>query len=1143
MTPSQTPSIAKVYPWMCDDRPEGCAVPLLAAGWPAPVGAGAPAVAPLSPAPPVAALYAPPLLAAAAVLTLPEPPAWVETLTLSCGAAPEGAFAVAPPAALAAQLAPCPPSLALAPGGGFCVVLPAALTSLEVRAERMGGGAAPGAALTCTLRSTVAPPFVATPLPRYALATSVALPLVFAPSAVPLLAAVLLESIAKPGVFRVVGGGVDTARGLTVAPPPPTTVGALALNSTWASLRLPRDVAAANALGAALSPLRNGAGGVGWLDGAIASNRAHLLLLAAPGASLVAPGGNATVPAPPAVAINGVPCAVNWVALDGSLASVTTPPLAWLCGNATPLPADCGYGALVVAPSGDPGGALRGALIAAGAAAARNRTVAPLPLPAAYPPLLPNGADASAVGGGTVLYATAAAAGAIAGAAARASNAGLRLTPPCPNPGFAPPEVCAPVGGVPPPSPAGGALCGWGGGATACVPCPAGALCPGGTALLPLPGWFLAPGVGGAVTPASLVPCPEPSPEVRCPGWAAAAAVDGANSSTYAGAARFCAPGYRGTACATCAPRWFPSGGSCEPCPSAGPLDQFLAFLRFLGGLLGVGAVLTFVALSALRRGGGRGGGEKLTFWDAAPEVWGFVLWVWASAQCLASLFGQIQGSGSVPPALLPIYGAFTALQFKGVALPPECTEEAPFRALYTAVFVAMSCGVLVSYALCLRGRALPGGPPSAVRWLVRSAMTVAFTVLFVGYGTLVDAAASAASCAPETNVLVADYAASRGDGSALARALGAGAPAWDKLQAAGGDALVAQAYNLTALLRTTIPVSMLASDMYQPCREGPHRDAYGVGVALLVALIAVPLAGLCTLWCVGRLERPRVPCARGGTSAVAAAVAAPFVRGAAPPTPTPTPTPTPASPAFLTISAALFVAIEDATIRPHIQWWIFFHQAFTCLCAGVVALLEGLSADDSRSWLGYQGLIANAACVCFAAAIMLNPFEEGWRSNIMAALYGTAAVGAGVTIVFRFAVIPNGGAAQWTLGLIPLVCAAVLLTALIYLWYRSLVTKGARRGVEKGGGGGGSEALTMPPPPRALAAINPLRTQHIPKKPTRWTPGPPAGNYHPRGGGSAAAARPPPASPLTSAAPGAGAAHASYQFSMTANPLFLKRA
>jgi len=390
--------------------------------------------------------------------------------------------------------------------------------------------------------------------------------------------------------------------------------------------------------------------------------------------------------------------------------------------------------------------------------------------------------------------------------------------------------------------------------------------------------------------------------------------------------------------------------------------------------------------------------------------VVGLLTWIWGSAQALASLFSQLQGSGAVPPRLAPVFGAFAALQFQGVALPPECTGAPPFQGLWAGLYAALGASALAALALWA-GRAPPGGAAPLCA-LPRLALALACRVLFIGYGALLTLAANAVTCLPEAPMLVADYAASRGDGTSLQRALGiAAAPPWATLQAAAGDALLARASGLAALLRTTIPVSVLASDAFQPCQEGPHADAFIAGWALVVLLVLVPLLGLLALWRAGRLP---LCCSRGAAAGAGA------------------PAPAPAA-------AALCAAFADDALQEGMQWWLFWEKGLTATCAGAVAL-STRGSNNPVLFLGMQGLILWSTLASAGVIWVVTPHvrAQAWRTNITAALYGTAFTAAAVTILLRFSTVSLPG--QWALGVAPVVLAVGLFVTLLRQWYFSLL-------------------------------------------------------------------------------------------------------
>jgi len=112
-------------------------------------------------------------------------------------------------------------------------------------------------------------------------------------------------------------------------------------------------------------------------------------------------------------------------------------------------------------------------------------------------------------------------------------------------------------------------LCAYGGG-EGCVPCPGGALCPGGSRLWPRQG-FWAPSEAAA----SVAACAPPDPLVKCGGW-----------SVREGAVQ-CGSPYRAGSylCGACAPAHYPYGdGSCAACPVvAGAWDRYRGMVQLLG--------------------------------------------------------------------------------------------------------------------------------------------------------------------------------------------------------------------------------------------------------------------------------------------------------------------------------------------------------------------------------------------------------------------------------------------------------------------------------------------------------------------------------------------------------------------------------
>ena len=907
--------------------------------------------------------------------------------------------------------------------------------------------------LRCELRSAAlaaAGPAGALPLPRFGSSSQLWTPIALVAAAPPpLVAAVLLEQrprgAAGAGGRRAAAGGGDflvlAGAGAGVAS---VAAGVLPqpASGAWANLSFPGDGLAMGALLALLAPLReqpgNGASPGPSPAAAAAplstlSRTAHLLLLAAAGSSFSGPLL--------AAQLGGAPCVLNWVAPGGELASFTTPPTTLACGGAAaggaPRYGICGVAPLQISTAGF-GEALAGALAPAAAAIATRLGAAaaaqaqppyqpPLAvaLPFSWPPFAPRsawgvGGEAAAVAvAGPLLGAPPAAALGDAGGAAMVG--GIRVALPCADASLAPLEACAstslePLSGV--------GRCAWGGG-DACMPCPEGALCPGGALLLPLPGYW-SPGV--EAPPSSLVRCAEPFAELRCPGTLGlggngSGGVDPAGSWWVHGGSPPCGDGFWGAACASCAPRFFATGGLCSACPPVDALlSQLLPLLRFMGGLAALGMVLLALAYSARRRGAGGGSagtGKLPPAHRAARDVAAFLAWAWVATQALASQFSLLEDSGALPPRLLPLFSAVASLQFKGIALPPACFEAVPFVMFYAALAVFV---VAFATALALVRRGSYGGGLGAVGGY---ALRLCALVLCVGYGSFAGAAAGALTCLPPAPLPLREYATTAGDGSAARAALGTGAPPWAALVAAASDPAAASSLNLTSLLLMPIPVSLLASNPFQPCREGAHEWVWYAAMAFAAALAVLPPAGLAALGCATRVPRPAnlAPGGKGGSARAA---------------------------------AALFAgAFTSPLLRPHAQWWSFYELTVIGFCAAAAALSARAVAEPQ--FYACQGLVLGASLLSVLLLSLVRPHaaQERWRAAVGGALYIVTAVAAALALALRGRRDIVGSRA-WALGLLPGVLAIAVYATLVTRWWQSL--EGAAREERA------AEALLLPP-------------------------------------------------------------------------------
>jgi hypothetical protein len=230
----------------------------------------------------------------------------------------------------------------------------------------------------------------------------------------------------------------------------------------------------------------------------------------------------------------------------------------------------------------------------------------------------------------------------------------------------------------------------------ACVPCPTGALCPGGFRAWPLSGFYTAAESSGVV-----VQCPPPA-TARCVGW---------NASLTAVQ---CGPGYAdgSYACSPCASGFFPSlEGTCERC-AMGDGSLSMAVLTpifiFVGSLVGCcAAIYGVIALVARLRSVSASGQLKRVVQLSA--------WVFTTLQVVAQV-GRT-ASPSLSPLVLSVYSYISIFQFRGAALPSACIPGFPFANEVAAMTVSLFVlgGVCVLTWKLAKSRVDGAQPPKAV--------------------------------------------------------------------------------------------------------------------------------------------------------------------------------------------------------------------------------------------------------------------------------------------------------------------------------------------------------------------------------------------------------------------------------------------
>jgi hypothetical protein len=833
--------------------------------------------------------------------------------------------------------------------------------------------------------------------------------------------------------------------------------------------------AAAEAAAAAAAP---------WLYATLSGAR-HLVLLAPQGA---------TLPASLAVTLGGVPCAVNWVA--GGAASITTPTLAQLCGAGS---SDCGVVPLVLYTA---------------------RPLAPSPPvpqdllpglypPAPYPPLLPASAPVVASDASSALvrslltlpqqqlqpYALALAPPAT----------GIRAAAACADPAYASPEQCSALLAAAPDEPAAagarqlpvGTTCAWGAG-EACVPCPPGAQCPGGAVLLPLPGyWVPSPGA----PPSDLLACPPPESTVRCPGWGAlsAASVSSAGGSRGSASTALCGAGYRGSSCAACAPAHFSRAGACVPCPvfSSPAAAIALPLAQFVGGLAALGLAALLLAHSARRQWGGQCSGS-------ASAVLALLVFVWEVAQSAAAMFALVQGAA--PGALYPLFGALTALQFKGVTLPAACLPGVGGWLQFQGFWVSLGVAG-VGLAMLALGAALQGGSCGSSRPRRRHPLDAQQA----GHCAAAETAAEAQAAAPLPGSRLWTRPARsswqlRGSmrspplaptpAAATATAAAAAAPpnlllrASSKLLDLGFGAIVAQfgsAVACTPPLPTTLRayLEMRGADGSSSSPLLPNalpleallRAASDPLYAVQANLTAL-MDG--TVMPVSSLSSDPFQVCREGAHALVwktawAAMAVfslgyPLLLGAllweAP------------GSASGSSGSPLRRALADGDMQAPGRAW---HKPAGMAVVAILSLTSAF-ASSAASAGAYYAAQAAAASACLALAglhLACSPYlpRQAWRGRVTAALHGLAAVAAAVACPLfvppALASAASSGAAAapalpaaaaWALGVLPLTLGLAVLLLLLRSWWWALLLEDPRA-MERAGGsamgksGGGAGA------------------------------------------------------------------------------------
>ena len=795
----------------------------------------------------------------------------------------------------------------------------------------------------------------------------------------PLLTSILRESSATPGLFTVVGGE-DVGEQVAL----PTLESCQNITSSTLSWRSQLFVDSClqarlslESLAATLS-----SSSPPTLAATLSGSR-HLLLVA----SAITPflfSGNTI-----SVTLGGVPCAINWML--PSIASITTPSLAALCKNSLSAAlGDCGLAPLILS---------------------YQNTSSYLPLPAVYPPLFPatdwpaqlatlDESPSTPLAQGASLVGLPLSQLLASSIALTTVGTGIRIIDKCTDPLFATPELCTVINGSQPLVNGTGLLCVWGTGDD-CLPCPSGALCPGGTQLLPLPGfWCPLP----TSPPDELNPCPSPDSTLRCPGYALISSVGGVYG---------CGKGYRGQLCTACDSGYFRLRGGCKQCPAISFISFITPLLVFLAGLLSFGLAMVVIVYFSLKRSK-RG---TASLYEAIPPVANLIIWSWISAQGVASLFTQSQRLA--PAELGPIFSAVSALQFQGIALDPACYTLIPFFSFYVSFAV-----VLFSYtvgALALWG---VGSQRACLKWLSTQFLSLISLALSLGYGALTSEFSSALVCTLTAPMSVVDYLQTSNDGSALlARFPHFSSADISNLVVASTNPLLAAKSGLAPILQAVIPVSVLANDPYKVCGEASHKIVRPLAIFMCaVFTLAFPLLHLWTLWKTGSFKGLR-----------RMKVVQRFISGQDDGV-------SPSNPPSRPICTAINETLKDSSLLSRGAWFSSFQKLQLAIITGLIAV------SNARLTL-FQYIFSQAvilvvcllACVIVSRARFLKPMES-WKRPVILLLNAVTGTTAVLNTLLQVLSENNLGPRNRTaISSIPIFLAAVISITLLCSWWLNL--------------------------------------------------------------------------------------------------------
>lgn len=337
--------------------------------------------------------------------------------------------------------------------------------------------------------------------------------------------------------------------------------------------------------------------------------------------------------------LQGVPCNISAVSVDGTWLLLETPTSTQVCGSDT---VDCGYVTLTLANSPTPD--TRGAALScppfcpgvihngirplANGSSAFTLGLDPPVLEGALPSYLDGAPLTTSMG----LY-----------YAASCAQTGLWVDPAlgsCDNATDPQSYGCAYRSGA------------------GCFPCPSGALCPGGSRVWPRTGYWTT-----SETALFVLSCSLPDPMIKCAGW---------NASSRS---MVCGRGYRPGSwlCGGCADTFYPPGdGSCSPCPVVSSVwDRYRTLIAVFLGVLGAACLVGIIIVALIATIGG-------TFWGSTRRIVDLMQWAVVSLQTVSQAAPAFDSS--LPSALTTLFNGLAALQVQGILLPSACTGSYAFQ-------------------------------------------------------------------------------------------------------------------------------------------------------------------------------------------------------------------------------------------------------------------------------------------------------------------------------------------------------------------------------------------------------------------------------------------------------------------------------